>query len=105
MIVGNYGEAGALEMLGPAYHLPRPISLTNSAWLRGYPIPPPSPLIIVGWSRRQVDETFTACRLAGHNGNSEGVRNEESEDHPDVFVCGPPKESWPEFWKNNQRFG
>ena len=105
VIVGNYGEAGALEMLGPAYQLPRPISLTNSAWLRGYPTPPPSTLIIVGWSRRQVDEAFKNCRLAGHNGNPEAVRNEESDDHPDVFVCGPPKEPWPEFWKNNQRFG
>ena len=37
IIVGNYGEQGAIEMLGPAYHLPPPISSTNSAWLRGYP--------------------------------------------------------------------
>jgi hypothetical protein len=73
--------------------------------LRGYPTPPPATLIVVGWSREQVDEAFTACRLAGHNGNRYGVKNEESEDHPDIFVCGPPREPWPEFWENNQRFG
>ena len=38
IVVGNYGEQGAIEILGPAYHLPPPISGTNSAWLRGYPV-------------------------------------------------------------------
>jgi len=105
ILVGNYGEAGAIEILGPAYHLPPPISLTNSAWLRGYPTPPPATLIVVGWSYKQVEETFTSCRLAGHNGNPFGVKNEESEDHPDIFVCGWPREPWPEFWQDHQRFG
>jgi len=105
VLVGNYGEMGAIEILGPAYRLARPISLTNSAWLRGYPTPPPTTLIVVGWSHQQVDEAFTACRLAGHNGNPYGVKNEESEDHPDIFVCGSPREPWPEFWKHHQRFG
>jgi Dolichyl-phosphate-mannose-protein mannosyltransferase len=105
IIVGNYGEMGAIEILGPVYHLPRPISLTNSGWLRGYPTPAPTTLIVVGWSREQVDEAFTACRLAGHYENSSGVKNEESEGHSDIFVCGGPRESWPEFWKDNQRFG
>jgi hypothetical protein len=105
VVVGNYGEGGAIAILGPEYRLPPPIQLTNSGWLRGYPMPTPETLIVVGWSREQVDEAFTACRLAGHNGNTQGVENEESEDHPDIFVCGGPKKSWPEFWEDNQRFG
>jgi hypothetical protein len=105
IVVGNYGEQGAIEMLGPAYHLPPPISLTNSAWLRGYPTPPPTTLIVVGVSREDVDKIFTGCRLAGHNGNSEGVKNEESQYHPDIFVCGGPRLPWPEFWKKYQSFG
>jgi hypothetical protein len=105
VIVGNYGEAGAVEMLGPRYHLPSPISLTNSAWLRGYPTPQPSTLIVVGWSHEQVEEAFTGCRIAGHKGNVESIKNEESEYNTDIFVCGPPRLPWPEFWKQNQRFG
>ena len=105
VLVGNYGEAGALEIIGPQYHLPPPISLTNSAWYRGYPTPPPSTLIVVGWTRHQVDESFSSCRLAGHNGNPYGIKNEESEDHPDIFVCGPPLKPWPQFWEDSQRFG
>jgi hypothetical protein len=104
-LLGNYGEQGAIELLGPAYHLPAPISGTNSAWLRGYPEPPPSTLIVLGRSRQYVDKMLTSCRLAGHNGNPYGVQNEESEDHPDIFVCGAPRMPWPEFWKQYQGFG
>jgi hypothetical protein len=82
-----------------------PISMTNSAWLRGYPTPTPTTLIVVGFSFTQADKAFTSCRLAGHNGNSEGVKNEESKDHPDIFVCGPPRMPWPEFWMTHERYG
>ena len=102
---GNYGEYGAIEMLGPAYGLPKPIGTTNSEWLRGYPTPPPTTLIVIGLTRDQADTIFTGCRWAGHNGNSEGVRNEESQDHADIFVCGPPREGWPQLWKDHQDFG
>jgi hypothetical protein len=105
VLVGNYGEQGAIEILGPAYHLPPPISGTNSAWLRGYPVPPPSTLIVVGLSHRYVDRMFTSCRVAAHNGNALSVHNEESDDHPDIFVCGGPRLPWPEFWKEYQAFG
>jgi len=105
IVVGNYGEQGAIEMFGPAYHLPPPISLTNSAWLRGYPAQPPTTLIVVGVSREWSGRIFTGCRLAGHNGNREGVKNEESHYHPDIFVCGSPILPWPEFWKKYQSFG
>jgi hypothetical protein len=105
VLVGNYGEQGAIELLGPAYHLPPPISLTNSAWLRGYPNPPPTTLIVVGVSKDWVDRIFTGCTLAGHNGNSAGIKNEESEYHPDIFVCGSPRLPWPDFWKKYQSFG
>ncbi|MGC1449376.1 MAG: glycosyltransferase family 39 protein [Candidatus Sulfotelmatobacter sp.] len=103
--VRNYGEQGAIEILGPAYHLPPPISGVNSSWLRGYPLPLPSTLIVLGQSRQEADRLFTSCRWAGHNGNSLGVHNEESDDHPDIFVCGPPRLPWPEFWKEYQGFG
>jgi 4-amino-4-deoxy-L-arabinose transferase-like glycosyltransferase len=105
VLAGNYGEQGAVEILGAAYHLPMPISMTNSAWLRGYPNPEPTTLIVVGFSQESADRTFTGCRLAGHNSNSEGVQNEENLNHPDIFVCGPPRMPWAEFWKTHQRYG
>jgi hypothetical protein len=105
VLVGNYGEQGAIEILGPAYHLPRPISMTNSAWLRGYPVPPPATLIVLGFSRESAENAFASCRLAGHVSNAYGVENEESRYHPDIFVCGGPVMPWPEFWKEYQSFG
>jgi hypothetical protein len=103
--VSNYGEAGAIEILGPAYQLPPPISTTNSGWLRGYPTPTPTTIIVLGLSSAEANSIFTGCYLAGHNRNSAGVRNEESLYHPDIFVCGPPRLSWPELWKKHHDFG
>jgi hypothetical protein len=105
IVVGNYGEAGAIEMLGAAYQLPPPISTVNSFWYRGYPTPPPTTIILLGNSRQRADEIFTNCRLAGYNGNPNLVRNEESTDHPDIFVCGPPRIPWQELWRNVCDFG
>jgi len=101
----NYGEYGAIEILGRAYGLPQPIGTNNSEWLRGYPQPPPTTLIVLGLTERQANAIFTGCRWAGHNGNSEGIRNEESQYHPDIFACGPPRKPWAELWKEHKDFG
>ena len=101
----NYGEYGAVEILGRAYGLPQPIGTTNSEWLRGYPIPAPTTLIVLGLGAEEANSIFTGCRWAGHNGNSLGIPNEESTDHPDIFVCGPPRKPWAQIWREHQDFG
>ena len=103
--VANYGEYGAIDILGRAYSLPTPIGTTNSEWLRGYPNPPPTTFIVLGLDREEANSLFTSCRWAGHNGNSEGLQNEESQYHPDIFVCGPPRKPWAELWKEHLWFG
>ncbi len=105
ILVGNYGEAGAVEILGGQYGLPAPISGTNTAWYRGYPTPPPTTLIVLGLSQEYAERMLTGCRVAGHIVNPYGLRNEESEDHPDILVCGGPRLGWPEFWRRFQHFG
>jgi hypothetical protein len=103
--VGNYGEQGALALLGKAYGLPSPITTVNSGWLRGYPQTPPRTVIVLGSSRERADELFVDCRLAGHSGNAWGVVNEESRDHPDIFVCGPARKPLSELWSHGPEFG
>jgi 4-amino-4-deoxy-L-arabinose transferase-like glycosyltransferase len=105
IFTGNYGEAGAIDLYGPAYGLPRAISGVNSYWLRGYGDPPPQILIIIGVPRGLMESNFQSCRLAGHNPDPYGIRNEESMYHPDLFVCGPPDLPWPEFWKRLKYYG
>ena len=105
VLAGNYGEAGAINLYGSNYGLPPAISGINSFWQRGYGSPPPQTLIFVGLSRKFVERNLTSCELAGHTWNRYGVPNEETEDHPDVYVCRGLKQSWPEFWKDFQYFG
>jgi hypothetical protein len=101
----NYGEAGAINLYGPEYGLPRAISGVNSFWYRGYGGPPPQTVIVIGLSRHRMEEVFGPCRLAGHTWNPYGIKNEETVDHPDIYVCGPPKMGWPAFWADFQYYG
>jgi 4-amino-4-deoxy-L-arabinose transferase-like glycosyltransferase len=105
ILTGNYGEAGAINLYGMSYGLPTAISGTNSYWLRGYGRVPPEPVIVLGFGRGFVERTFESCTVAGHTGNPYGVRNEESKDHPDIYVCRGPRRSWPDFWREFRRFG
>jgi hypothetical protein len=105
IVVDNYGEYGSIALLGPKYHLPVPISTVNTAWLRGYPRTPPNTFIVLGTTREHVDMIFTGCRVAGHTANAWGVSNEESMDHPDIFVCGPLQKPINEVWPHEPNFG
>jgi hypothetical protein len=105
IVTANYGEQGAVEILGRSHGLPAPLSLTNSAWLRGYPTPQPSTLIVTGLDSDEANDEFTSCQRAAHVPYAANLNNEESKYHPDVFVCGPPRLPWPDFWKKYQRFG
>jgi hypothetical protein len=105
ILVGNYGEAGAIDLYGPAYGLPQAISGIDSYWEHGYGNPPPETLIVVGLSRGFLERHFESCELVGHNTNSYGVLNEETKGHPDIFLCRRLREPWSEFWKKFQYFG
>lgn len=105
VITANYGEQGAVEVLGRNYGLPAPISTTNSAWLRGYPTPQPTTLIVAGLDSEDANAAFTNCQLAAHVPYAANLDNEESKYHPDIFLCGPPRLPWPDFWRKYQQFG
>jgi hypothetical protein len=105
VLTGNYGEAGAIALYGPAYHLPQPISGINSYWLRGYGDTPPQTLIVLGLRREDAEHFFANCTLAGHVTNPYQIKNEESVYHPDIFVCRNLRQSWPIFWKSFKYFG
>ncbi len=105
VLAANYGEAGAVDLLGRQYGLPPVISGGNSFWTHGYGDPPPETVIVVGFSRRFVERNFGSCQLVAKIWNEFGVENEETRDHPDIFVCHGLKQSWPDFWRNFQYFG
>lgn len=105
VLAGNYGEAGAINLYGPAYGLPPAISGVNSFYERGYGNPPPETLIVLGLSREFLDRTFTSCQVAGHTPNPYAIQNEETSDHPDIYVCRGLRQPWPDFWKTFRYYG
>jgi 4-amino-4-deoxy-L-arabinose transferase-like glycosyltransferase len=105
ILAANYGEAGAINLYGPAHGLPIAISGINSFYDRGYPDPPPNTLILLGFSQQFMERNFEACWVAGKSTNPYGVQNEESRDHPDISVCRGLRPTWPDFWKDRRRFG
>lgn len=105
ILAGDAGEAGALNLYGPAYGLPRAISGSNSHWLRGYGDPPPQTVIAVGFSAADLDWAFEACESAGHLTNPYGIKNSAVGDKTDVLVCGHLRQPWPQFWKQFRWFG
>jgi 4-amino-4-deoxy-L-arabinose transferase-like glycosyltransferase len=105
ILAANYGEAGAINLFGPAHALPPVISGVNSFWARGYGDPPPDTLIVLGHSSHFLSENFASCRVAAHSWNRPGVENEETVDHPDIYVCQGLKKPWREFWDGYRHFG
>jgi 4-amino-4-deoxy-L-arabinose transferase-like glycosyltransferase len=105
ILATNYGEAGAVNLYGTQYGLPRAISGVNSFSERGYGNPPPQVVIVLGLPREFVDKKFAACQLAARSWNRFKVPNEETLQHPDIFVCRGLLQSWPEFWKDFRSFG
>ena len=104
IFAGNYGEAGALDLYGRQYDLPRIVSGSNSLWYRGYGDTEPQTVITVGVNYDEADKVFRACTVAGNVSNIYGVENEESTYHTAILVCRDPRASWKEIWSQAQDF-
>ena len=105
ILARDVGQAGAVNLYGPAYGLPKAISGMNSYWLRGYGDPPPETVIVVGEDRNFVDQNFASCELVGHLTNRYGIVNNAIDGNTDVFLCRHLRQPWPDFWKHFQYYG
>ena len=105
ILTGNYGEAGALNLYGPALGLPHAMSLTNSFWYRGYDPRLPQTVIVTGFDIEQANRIFETCSVVAKNTNGYNVVNEESRDHPDILLCRNLKAAWPDYWAHSRRYG
>jgi len=105
ILANNYGEAGALDLYGPALGLPPVISRTNTYWYRGYGDPPPAVIIELGNDAEDESKSAARCTSFGPFRNSLGVENEESAWHYEIFVCRDIPPQWPQIWGAKPRFG
>jgi hypothetical protein len=104
ILVGNYGEAGALDLYGREYDLPPIISGTNSLWYRGYGEPEPRTVIVVGFESSYAWHFFGSCTHSGTVSNAYKVQNEETTRHTGLYVCREPRRPWDEMWQEMQWF-
>lgn len=102
ILTGNYGEAGALDLYGDSYGLPRVITGANSYWYRGYGEPEPETVILVGFEGGYAAHFFSSCHYSGTVTNRYDVKNEESQYHTGVYVCCEPRAPWNEMWQEMQ---
>jgi hypothetical protein len=63
---GNYGEAGAINLLGPQYGLPRAYSRHQTHWFWGPPPQVYKNLIVIQWSEKDVRENCTSYQAYEH---------------------------------------
>lgn len=99
ILAGNYGEAGALDLYGDEYGLPRIITGANNYWYRGYGEPEPETVIVVGFEGNYATRFFKSCKYSGTVKNQYGVKNEESQYHTGLYVCREPRRPWNEMWQ------
>jgi 4-amino-4-deoxy-L-arabinose transferase-like glycosyltransferase len=105
VMAADEGEAGAVNLFGRAYGLPRAISGMNSNWLRGYGDPPPQTVIAVGFKPSELSPIFASCQAAAQLWNPYGVVNDTFRNRDQVYVCRNIRFPWPEFWKHFQYYG
>lgn len=95
ILAGNYGEAGAIDLLGGAYGLPKSISPHNSYYFwgpRGYS----GDCVILFGERAEFDKQFFAdVQQVATISNSYAMPNEIG---VPVYVCRRPKIPLPELW-------
>lgn len=101
----NYGEAGAVNLYGPAHGLPAAISNVNSYWLRGPGANPQPDMIVLGARREDLEPFFESVTLAGRTPVVAGVQNEETTRHPEIFLCRGIRQPWHQVWKSIRGFG
>jgi hypothetical protein len=103
ILTADSGQAGAINLYGPAFQLPKAICGTNSHWYRGCGNPPPETLIVVGMPRL-IGRAFSSCKIAGHVSNLYGVRN-STIPNTEIFVCHGLRLPWPSFWQRLRSYG
>jgi len=79
---GNYGEAGAINLWGPQYGLPRAYSRHQNYWYWGPPAQQYTNLIVLEWDRKDVEDNCTSFQAFEHY-NQYGM----GEENTPIYLC------------------
>jgi hypothetical protein len=82
IFAGNYGEAGAINQFGPQYGLPRAWSRHQNHWYWGPPPQAYKNLIVIQWSREDVQDNCTSFQAFEHY-----QRFGMEEENTPIYLC------------------
>jgi hypothetical protein len=104
VFTGDYGAAGAIDLWGSAYGLPRAISGHNNYWWWGTNTATDgSTTIAVDLSRSYLRTIFSQVTAAGSVSTPGGVWTEERGDP--IFVCRGQIVPWSKAWPAAKHYG
>ncbi|HXT73356.1 MAG TPA: glycosyltransferase family 39 protein [Candidatus Angelobacter sp.] len=98
----NYGEASAVDYLGPAYHLPPAISGHNQYGLwgpRGYT---GNVVITIGYTEDQLRNIFGEVTLAARISPPYAIPEESN---LPIYICRKPEAPLPQMWPSLRWLG
>jgi hypothetical protein len=93
IFAGNYGEAGAINLFGPALNLPRAYSRHQTHWYWGPPDVDYSNLIVLQWSHDDVQRYCSSFAAYPHH-----ERFGMSEENTPIYLCRGTKFNLREIW-------
>ncbi|NNE31494.1 MAG: glycosyltransferase family 39 protein [Winogradskyella sp.] len=93
----NYGEAGALKILGKNYNLPNPISRHGSFWTWGYGNKDADVWISIGNEKPSVEYVFEEVELVKIITHKYAIGEE---DGIPLYICRKPKIDIEKWWKD-----
>jgi hypothetical protein len=96
VVTGNYGEAGAVTILGRSRGLPAAYSGHNAYGLWGPPPEGSGPVVVVGYGEQRMAAAFSGCRVVATVDN--GIDAPTEEQGLPVWICDGPRGSWRDVW-------
>jgi 4-amino-4-deoxy-L-arabinose transferase-like glycosyltransferase len=102
IFTGYYGEAGALDVLGSAYHLPPVLSGNNAYWMWG-PGQASDHTVLVVDALGQLKPYFASCRLLTTYHAPYDVQNDWTD--LQIGVCTGPVAGWRTLWPHLKYYG
>ena len=100
ILAKNYGEAGAIEIIGKKYGLPNPICSNGSFWLWGAGTTSGQVCISIGNEKQVVERVFTDYKLVKIIKHKYAI---EEENNIPVYLCRNPKINIQQKWKSLEK--
>ncbi len=96
---GNYGEAGAINLFGPQYGLPRAYSRHQNHWYWGPPPQVYQNLIVIQWGLDDVRDNCTSYETFQHY-NRFGM----GEENAPIYLCRGVKFDIQKIWSHSHHW-